>query len=214
MTAEQSVGNDNRILELLELLTKNQMNAQAEQVKQMCGYVETLEQQIFSLTEEVKSVRQQLASMKEDSISKHVKDNLQKTADTLQVQCVFIKQQVRDLKEKVCKRAGKIADAAKRKGQRALYKITKITGMRGKLDAVKAKVDRAIEKVENLEKAMGECCEQQKKSVPAETLLPDYSKVEESQIVYGAELFEQYQKEHGAELAGGCMIIQEAEKSR
>lgn len=44
MTAEQSVGNDNRILKLLELLTKNQMNAQTEQIKQMCGYVETLEQ--------------------------------------------------------------------------------------------------------------------------------------------------------------------------
>ena len=34
----QTISSDNRIVELLELLTNNQMNAQAEQVKQLCGY--------------------------------------------------------------------------------------------------------------------------------------------------------------------------------
>lgn len=39
MAAGQTISSDNRIVELLELLTNNQMNAQAEQVKQLCGYV-------------------------------------------------------------------------------------------------------------------------------------------------------------------------------
>ena len=95
MTAEQAISNDNRIVELLELLTNNQMKAQAEQVKQMCGYVGTLEQKILFMTEEIKSVRQELASMKEDTISNHVKYNLQKAANTLQKQCESLKQQVK-----------------------------------------------------------------------------------------------------------------------
>ena len=35
MAEGQAVSNDKRIVELLELLTNNQMNAQAEQVRQM-----------------------------------------------------------------------------------------------------------------------------------------------------------------------------------
>lgn len=212
----QAISNDSRIVELLELLAKNQMNAQAEQVKQMCGYVGTLEQQIVSMMEEIKSVRQELVSMKEDTISKHVKDSLQKTADILQKQCNSLKQQVKEVRKKICERVGKIADAAKRKGKRALYKITQVTGMRKKLDAIKNKVDRAIDSMESLEKAVGECRGQQGKGRQTETPLPCLA-VAEPQTEYGAELFEQYRKEHGAEQmaqAAGQTVKQEVNRNR
>ncbi len=216
MAEGQAVGNDNRIVELLELLTNNQMNAQAEQVRQMCGYVETLEQQLLFMTEEIKSVRKELVSMKEDTVSKHVKTSLQKAADALQKQCNSLKQQVRKVKENICERAGKLVDAAKKKGQKALYKITQVTGMRKKLDAIKDKVNRAIDRMENLEKAVGECRGQRERAGQAESVTADCV-VAEPQGEYGAELFEQYQREHGAEQtvkAAGQMVTQEAEKSR
>lgn len=216
MAEGQTISSDNRIVELLELLTNNQMSAQAEQVKQLCGYVGTLEQQLSSMTEEIKNVRQELVSMKEDTISKHVKDGLQKAADTLQKQCDSLKQQINEVKQKICERAGKIVDAAKRKGQKALYKITQVTGMRKKLAAVKDKVDRAIDRVESLEKAVEECRGQQGKGRQAETPIPCLA-VAEPQVEYGAELFEQYQREHGAEQmaeAAGRTVTQEVQKSR
>ncbi len=215
MADEQEINNDSRIVELLELLANNQMNAQAEQVKKMCDYVGTLEKQINSMTEEIKSVRQELVSMKEDTISWHVKDSLKKAADTLQKQCDSLKQQVTQLKEKICNKAGKIVDAAKRKGQKALYKITQVTGMRKKLDAIKSKVDRAIDRVDDLEKAVGECQGQQERGSRVETPLPDLM-VAEPQPEYGAELFEQYQREHGKEKvqAAEKVVTQEVEKSR
>lgn len=212
----QAINNDSRIVELLELLAKNQMNAQAWQVKQMCEYVGTMEKQINSMTEEIKSVRQELVSMKEDTISKHVREGLKKAADTLQKQCDSLKRQVTELKEKICNKAGKIADAAKRKGKRALYKITQVTGMRKKLDAVKNKVDQAIDRVESLEKAVGECQGRRGKNCAVETPLPVCA-VAEPHPEYGAELFEQYQRGHGAEQAvqaAGQMVKQEVEKSR
>lgn len=144
--------------------------------------------------------------MKEDTVSRRVKDSLQKATDTLQKQCDSLKQQVTGLKDKICNKAGKIADAVKRKGDKALYKITQVTGMRKKLDAIKNKVDRAIERVENLEKAVGECQGQQERSSQTETPLPDC-----------AELFEQYQREHEAEQtiqAAGQTVMKEVEKSR
>lgn len=110
------------------------------------------------------------------------------------------------MKDKICNKAGKIADAVKRKGDKALYKITQVTGMRKKLDAIKNKVDRAIERVENLEKAVGECQGQQERSSQTETPLLDC-----------AELFEQYQREHEAEQtiqAAGQTVMKEVEKSR
>ena len=215
MAEGQAISNDSRIVELLELLAKNQMNAQAWQVKQMCEYVGTMEKQINSMTEEIKSVRQELVSMKEDTISKHVREGLKKASDTLQKQCDSLKRQVTELKEKICNKAGKIVDAAKRKGKRALYKITQITGMRKKLDVIKSKVDRAIDRVDDLEKAVGECQGQQERIGQAEPLLPDCA-VAEPQPEYGAELFEQYQREHGKETvqAAGQMVRQEVEKSR
>ena len=216
MAEGQAISNDSRIVELLELLAKNQMKTQAEQVKQMCDYVGTLEQQINSMTEEIKSVRQELVSMKEDTIAKHVKDSLKKAADILQKQCDSLKQQVTELKEKIFGRAGKLVDAAKRKGKRALYKITQVTGMRKKLDAIKDKVEKAIDRVDNLEKAVEECLGQKERSIQAETPLPDCV-VAEPQVEYGAELFEQYQREHGAEQmaeAAGRTVTQEVQKGR
>lgn len=216
MVEEQIINSDSRIVELLELLANNQMNAQAEQVKQVCDYVGTLEKQIFSMTEEIKSVRQELVSMKEDTISNHVRDNLKKVADTLQKQCDSLKQQITESKEKICNKAGKIVDAAKRKGNKALYKVTQVIGMRKKLDAIKNKVDWAIDRVENLEKAVEECQGQQERSSQAENSLPDCV-VAEPQMEYGAELFEQYQREHGAGQtvqAAEKTVSQEVEKSR
>lgn len=216
MAEGQAVSNDNRIVELLEMLTSNQMNAQAEQVRQMCEYVETLEQQLLFMTEEIKSVRKELVSMKEDTVSKHVRESLKKTADALRKQCNSLKQQIRKVKENICERAGKLANAAKKKGQKTLYKITKVTGMRKKLGAIKDKVDRAIDRMENLEKAVGECRGQQRVSSREASVLENCV-VAEPQGEYGAELFEQYQREHGAEpvvKAAGQTVTQEVEKSR
>lgn len=142
----------------------------------------------------------------EDTISKHVKDSLQKTADILQKQCNSLKQQVKEVKEKICNKAGNIVDVAKRKGQKVLYKITQVTGMRKKRDAIKNNVNRAINSMESLEKAKGECLGQQEKGRQAETPLSCIA-VAEPQPEYGAELFEKYQREHGKE------TIQAAEKT-
>lgn len=216
MTAGQAIDSDNRIVELLELLTNNQMNAQAEQIRQMCEYVGTLEQQLSFMTEEIKNMRQELVSMKEDTISNHVKDSLQKMADVLQKQCDSLKMRVKKVKENICVKAGKIVDAAKQRGRTALYRVAEVMGIRKKLDAIRDKVDRAIDKVEDLEQAVAGYRGQQEIAGQKETSIENCI-VAEPQVKYGAELFEQYQREHGAEQAdrtAGQTVMQEVEKGR
>lgn len=94
MDNKGALSNDERILELLELLANHQMQSQAADVNMVCGYVETIEKQLFSMTEEIKSMRKELVLMKEDTISRHMKEQLQKTADAVSKQCDLLKQQI------------------------------------------------------------------------------------------------------------------------
>jgi len=69
--------------------------------------------------------------------------------------------------------------------------------MRRKLDAIKTKVDRAIDKVESPEKAMGNAMGSRKSSQGEITV--QCMNVAEQRTEYGAERFEQYWREHEVE---------------
>lgn len=172
------------------------MNTQIEEVKQLCEYVGMLEQQICFMTEEIKSVRQELVTMREDTLSKHVKDALQKAVDILQKQCNSLGQQVKKIRENICESAGEIVDVVKQKGRMALYKVIEVTGTRKKLSAIKDKVDQAIDRMENLEQTVGKYSEQQRKISQRKSVTENFEIVNPQREEYGAEMFEKYQREH------------------
>lgn len=192
------LSDDKRIVELLEMLTNHQMQSQAADVNMVCGYVEAIEKQLSFMTEEIKSMRRELVSIKEDTISKRMKDQLQKAVGAVSKQCDLLKEQVREVKQEICEKAGKIVEEAKQKGRAALYKLTEITGVRKRLVSIKDKVDRAVDRIEYLEQSVEEYHRQQGKESQREHLLLGETEAE-PQAEYGAELFEKYQREHGTE---------------
>lgn len=198
MESNEVLSDDKRIVELLEMLTNHQMQSQIIDVNMVCGYVETIEKQLSSMTEEIKVMREELVSMKEDTVSKHLKKQIQKAVDATSKQCDLLKGQVRGVEQEICEKAGKIVERAKQKGREALYKVAEITGVRKKLLSIKNKVDRAIDRMENLEHSVEEYRRQQGKGSQREiSLLGEV--VAEPQAEYGAELFEKYLREHGTE---------------
>lgn len=210
------LSNDKRIVELLEMLANNQMQSQAADVNMVCGYVEAIEKQLSSMTEEIKSMRKELVSMKEDTVSKHMKEQLQKAVSAVSKQCDLLKEQVREVKQEICEKAGEIVEGVKQKGKKALYRVAEITGVRKRLLSIKDKVDQAIDRIESLEQSVGEYHRQQGKNGQSEHSLSG-EVVAESQGEYGAELFEQYQREHKTEQvveAVGQEARQEVGKSR
>lgn len=210
------LSDDKRIVELLEMLTNHQMQSQAADVNMVCGYVEAIEKQLSSMTEEIKSMRKELVSMKEDTVSKHMKEQLQKAVSAVSKQCDLMKEQVKEVKQEICEKAGKIVERVRQKGKTALYRVAEITGVRKRMLSIKNKVDRAIDRVENLEQSVGEYHRQQGKERQSEHSLSG-KVVAEPQAEYGAELFEQYQREHGTEQvveAVGQEARREVQKSR
>lgn len=155
-------------------------------------------------------------SMKEDTVSKHMKEQLQKAVSAVSKQCDLMKEQVKEVKQEICEKAGKIVERVRQKGKTALYRVAEITGVRKRLLSIKNKVDRAIDRVENLEQSVGEYHRQQGKERQSEHSLSG-KVVAEPQAEYGAELFEQYQREHGTEQvveAVGQEARREVQKSR
>ena len=63
MEAEKTLTNEEIIRELLDLLKKNTMKEQANDVFEICTYVDGLEKKIVSMTEELTSMQDGLSTL-------------------------------------------------------------------------------------------------------------------------------------------------------
>ena len=66
------------IRELLELLKKNTMKEQANDVFEICSYVDGLEKKIDSMMEELTNMQNQIKEMQEDSLINNAKRHYQR----------------------------------------------------------------------------------------------------------------------------------------
>ncbi len=66
MEAEKTLTNEEIIRELLDLLKKNAMKEPANDVFEICTYVDGLEKKIASMTEELTSMQDQIKKMQEE----------------------------------------------------------------------------------------------------------------------------------------------------
>ena len=76
MEAEKTLTNEEIIRELLDLLKKNAMKEPANDVFEICTYVDGLEKKIASMTEEFTSMQDQIKKMQEDTLINNAKKAL------------------------------------------------------------------------------------------------------------------------------------------
>ena len=76
MEAGKTLTNEEVIRELLELLKKNAMKEQANDVFEICSYVDGLEKKIDSMTEELTNMQKQIKEMQEDTLINNAKKAL------------------------------------------------------------------------------------------------------------------------------------------
>ncbi len=74
--AGKTLTNEEVIRELLELLKKNAMKEQANDVFEICSYVDGLEKKIDSMTEELTNMQNQIKEMQEDTLVNNAKKAL------------------------------------------------------------------------------------------------------------------------------------------
>ena len=102
--------NEEVIRELLELLKKNAMKEQANDVFEICSYVDGLEKKVDSMTEELTIMQNQIKEMQEDTLVNNAKKALSEAQERLGTRCEQIKSQVLEVKAQVKSTAKSIVD--------------------------------------------------------------------------------------------------------
>lgn len=144
MEAEKTLTNDEVIRELLDLLKKNAMKEQANDVFEICSYVDGLEKKIDSMTEELTNMQNQIKEMQEDTLINNAKKAINEAQESLYTRCEQIKSQVFEVKEQVKYTARSIVDEAKVKGRVALYRVSEFLGIKKRLLNIRESVKDAI----------------------------------------------------------------------
>ena len=144
MEAGKTLTNEEVIRELLELLKKNAMKGQANDVFEICSYVDGLEKKIDSMTEELTNMQNQIKEMQEDTLVNNAKKALSEAQERLNTRCEQIKSQVLEVKEQVKSTAKGIVEEAKEKGRAALYRVSEFLGIKKRLFDIRENVRDAI----------------------------------------------------------------------
>ena len=144
MEAGKTLTNEEVIRELLELLKKNAMKEQANDVFEICSYVDGLEKKIDSMTEELTNMQNQIKEMQEDTLVNNAKKALAEARERLNTRCEQIKSQVSEVKAQVKSTAKTIVDEAKAKGRTALYRVSEFLGIKKRLLDIRENVRGAI----------------------------------------------------------------------
>ena len=144
MEAGKTLTNEEVIRELLDLLKKNAMKEQANDVFEICSYVDGLEKKIDSMTEELTNMQNQIKEMQEDTLVNNAKKALSEAQEQLNARCEQIKSQVLEVKAQVKSTAKSIVDEAKAKGRAALYRVSEFLGIKNKLLNIRENVRSAI----------------------------------------------------------------------
>ncbi len=144
MEAGKTLTNEEVIRELLELLKKNAMKEQANDVFEICSYVDGLEKKIDSMTEELTNMQNQIKEMQEDTLVNNAKKALSEAQERLNARCEQIKSQVLKVKTQVKSTAKSIVDEAKEKEKSALYRVSEFLGIKKRLLDIRENVRGAI----------------------------------------------------------------------
>ena len=144
MEAGKTLTNEEVIRGLLELLKKNDMKEQANDVFEICSYVDGLEKKIDSMTEELTNMQNQIKEMQEDTLVNNAKKALSEAQERLNARCEQIKSQVLEVKAQVKSTAKSIVDEAKTKGRTALYRVSEFLGIKKRLLDIRENVRGAI----------------------------------------------------------------------
>ena len=149
MEIGKTLTNEEVVRELLELLKKNAMKEQANDVFEICSYVDGLEKKIDSMTEELTNMQNQIKEMQEDTLVNNAKKALSEAQERLNTRCEQIKSQVFQVKVQVKSTAKSIVDEAKVKGREALYRVSEFLEIKNKLLNIREDVRGAIRTTDN-----------------------------------------------------------------
>ena len=163
MTANVELTKEKNLMELLDLLRKNNMKEAANSIFEMAAYVDVMEKKMDSVLEELVTVKDQLHKMEEREAEKGLKQSLKRAVNKLEQDCKAMKEKLFEVKAEIKAKAGEIVTAAKQKGKAALNRVAEFLGIKKKLEGIRqnvqesiADVDKSIGKIDAFGRGMRE----------------------------------------------------------
>ena len=148
MTANVELTKEKNLMELLDLLRKNNMKEAANSIFEMAAYVDVMEKKMDSVLEELTTVKNQLHKMEEREAEKGLKQSLKRAVDKLEQDCKAMKEKLFEVKAEIKAKAGEIVTAAKQKGKAALNRVAEFLGIKKKLEGIRQNVQESIADVD------------------------------------------------------------------
>ena len=139
---------EQKIVELIELLRRNNMQEAANNIFEMAAYVDVMENKMNTVLEELTAVKDQLRKMEEREAEKGLKQSLNRAVNKLEQDCQAMKEKLLEVKEEIKAKAGEIVTAAKQKGKAALNRVSEFLGIKGKLENIRQSVQESIADVD------------------------------------------------------------------
>lgn len=148
MTANVELTKEKNLMELLDLLRKNNMKEAANSIFEMAAYVDVMEKKMDSVLEELVTVKDQLHKMEEREAEKGLKQSLKRAVNKLEEDCKAMKEKLFEVKAEIKAKAGEIVTVAKQKGKAALNKVAEFLGIKKKLEGIRQNVQESIADVD------------------------------------------------------------------
>lgn len=148
MTANVELTKEKNLMELLDLLRKNNMKEAANSIFEMAAYVDVMEKKMDSVLDELTTVKNQLHKMEEREAEKGLKQSLKRAVNKLEQDCKVMKEKLSEVKAEIKAKAGEIVTAAKQKGKAALNKVAEFLGIKKKLEGIRQNVQESIADVD------------------------------------------------------------------
>ena len=147
-TANVELTKEKNLMELLDLLRKNNMKEAANSVFEMAAYVGVMEKKMDSVLQELVTVKDQLHKMEEREAEKGLKQSIKRAVNKLEQDCKAMKEKLFEVKAELKARAGEIVTAAKQKGKAALNRVAEFLGIKKKLEGIRQNVQESIADVD------------------------------------------------------------------
>lgn len=148
MTENMQLTKEQNLMELMELLRKNNMKEAANSIFEMAAYVDVMEKKMDSVLEELGTVKDQLHKMEEREAEKGLKQSLKRAVNKLEQDCKAMKEKLFEVRTEIKAKAGEIVTAAKQKGKAALNKVAEFLGIKKKLENIRQNVQESIADVD------------------------------------------------------------------
>ena len=148
MTETMQLTKEQNVMELLELLRKNNMKEAANSIFEMASYVDVMEKKMDSVLQELVTVKDQLHKMEEREAEKGLKQSLKRAVNKLEQDCKAMKEKLFEVKAEIRAKAGEIVTAAKQKGKAALNRVAEFLGIKKKLEGISQNVQESIADVD------------------------------------------------------------------